>query len=559
VTKPVGPKIEKPIDAKTVFKEADDIPTSSHYWDDAKLTGGQLGSNTGGQYTGPDGQKFYLKKYNNMAQADAEIFSGKIYDMLGIKTPNTKVITKGGEKFLASKWLDDVKPLGHTGLEDFAKANPELMAQLHVVSAFTKNWDVIGLSFDNIALVKGKLHVLDTGGSFTFRAQGGKKDYGAETGLDDFITKNASASVAFKNLYKDTKTLDAALSTAHYLKSNLPYIAKHIPSGISLVDEAVMLKKLDNIITELTAKHTKLTAPAPPKAKPLKAGEKPPYMNDDDWKFLGDWSAKAHSYADGTGIRTEARTFARDWGGSSTSNTTWAPRAHIADAFGFTGEDAYDHEMQLRNRSKYDPTKKQQNGDTYRTAFAHFVKPETTAQIYRENQAILRAKHPSGKVKLYRGIGGYTSGGTELKQLITDAFSKGQPAVVHMNWLNSFTTSKSTAMHWQSASQNGIVFEIEVPIEMVFAETRWLKDHGNPHSESEYILIGTPQGYTLTPDQAHVYTNSSLQFAEVEMLDIRDRDPFHIFWDSSEDEAEFPRSKPLPESEQDWTSGEGWK
>jgi hypothetical protein len=54
------------------------------------------------------------------------------------------------------------------------------MARIFQASVLTGNWDVVGMSYDNVMLGKnGRLAMIDAGGSFKFRAQGGAKAYEA--------------------------------------------------------------------------------------------------------------------------------------------------------------------------------------------------------------------------------------------------------------------------------------------------------------------------------------------------------------------------------------------
>ncbi|MFZ4632026.1 MAG: hypothetical protein ACOYL8_02340 [Patescibacteria group bacterium] len=149
--------------------EAEQITESSF----AKISE-QLGSNRGGWYEdSASKEKFYVKFYKNFDQARVEYIANAIYKKLGINTVESELKTVDNEEAIASSEISGAKSV----YEDEVKQSEEIRSGF-VADAYLANWDVTGASYDN--LVKGedgKMYRIDNGGSLTFRARGGQKEY----------------------------------------------------------------------------------------------------------------------------------------------------------------------------------------------------------------------------------------------------------------------------------------------------------------------------------------------------------------------------------------------
>lgn len=207
--------------------EQEGLPDVSHY----KQVGGQLGSNKGGVFNDPlTNTKHYLKFYRDPDQARSEVAAANVYEKVGAKTLKPRLVSHEGKTAVATSWRDDLKPLSHsdyTNLQDHEKHS--LSKHFHA-AVLTKNWDTVGMGLDNISKDKhGEFHTLDTGGSFSFRAQGGHKDYDHKIGEYD--------SLRDRNMNPD----------AHHVFSKLDH--DHLKSG---QDHAVSLSDHDahNIISD---------------------------------------------------------------------------------------------------------------------------------------------------------------------------------------------------------------------------------------------------------------------------------------------------------------------
>jgi SPP1 gp7 family putative phage head morphogenesis protein len=164
--------------------------------------GGQLGSNSGGVYTSPAGTKHYVKHPDNADQVHAEVAADQLYELMGVQAMGHTHETVNGKASSASEWKD-VTPLGGKGWQNLTDKQVQQAANAYVASALTKNWDVVGLVFDNMGMDKaGNLAIMDTGGSFMFRAQGGPKPFGGDAtpDLKAMLDKSFASGKAFAPL-----------------------------------------------------------------------------------------------------------------------------------------------------------------------------------------------------------------------------------------------------------------------------------------------------------------------------------------------------------------------
>ena len=134
----------------------------------------QLGSNEGGWFENTEtGERLYVKFYQNPDQARAEFVANALYEKLGIPAPRSTVFEMNGRVAVASREIP-----GAEGTDAAAqRASPDVRSGF-VVDAYLANWDVVGLVHDNIVRgADGRMHRVDNGGSLTFRAMGGPKDF----------------------------------------------------------------------------------------------------------------------------------------------------------------------------------------------------------------------------------------------------------------------------------------------------------------------------------------------------------------------------------------------
>jgi len=142
-------------------------------FNDFKQTGVSQGSNQGGTYRGPDGQKWYLKMPNSERQAHNEVIASKFYRAMGFDAVQYEMVDNG---MVASEWREGLPQRSDVGdLRD----NPTVQ-EAFIPSAWIANWDVIGLVTDNCLYdpqAMAEPVLIDFGGAFDTRAMGGQKQF----------------------------------------------------------------------------------------------------------------------------------------------------------------------------------------------------------------------------------------------------------------------------------------------------------------------------------------------------------------------------------------------
>ena len=255
-------------------------PISVDNWE---VTGGnQGGSNEGMKMKDADGQEWYVKFPGDEDQAKAEVLAAKLYGAAGFSAQDAMVVTKGGKMAIASKWEDLKKASSHKAL---AKAKG--MLEGFAVDAWLGNWDVIGLSKDNVQLkADGTIHRVDAGGSLMYRAKGKKKEFGHEvielkTFLDPSTNENSAA------VFKDMTEADIAASVTKVLAISDAKIA-HMVSQYGPGDD-----KAKSELTQTLIKRKEYLAEKYPEAakmlkqakfKPEKISTPPDFLN---WSGVG--------------------------------------------------------------------------------------------------------------------------------------------------------------------------------------------------------------------------------------------------------------------------------
>jgi phage-related protein (TIGR01555 family) len=192
------PNIKPILTSKSVLVE------SADNW--AKI-GPQKGSNPGGLYQDPNGGKWYIKKPATAEHIAQDLLANKLYDAAGLDVPFEKPVMLGGSLAIASSIVENAKPLNEVGATVAEQTQKDLRRGF-AVDAWLANWDVVGLTKDNVLVMNESwLPVrVDTGGTLEFRAQGGKKEFGAEVKEWDTLRDpklNPNSAEVFKNLTKE--------------------------------------------------------------------------------------------------------------------------------------------------------------------------------------------------------------------------------------------------------------------------------------------------------------------------------------------------------------------
>ena len=140
--------------------------------DDLVQTGGQGGSNPGGEFqdTGT-GVKWYLKWPDGDDALRNEALANRLYALAGLDVPETKLVMFRGKLAIASKIIDGLR----VDKAALTAGRVQGAQEFFAVDAWLANWDVVGLSYDNLKLLGKKAVRIDPGGALRYRAQGGLK------------------------------------------------------------------------------------------------------------------------------------------------------------------------------------------------------------------------------------------------------------------------------------------------------------------------------------------------------------------------------------------------
>lgn len=178
-----------------------------------KITG-QKGSQLGGTFQAPNGEKFYVKVSKSEDHARNEVLANSLYRALGVNTPTTELVTIDGQHFPGKEGKLGTQSRILNGTHNLPQMlkDPAYKKELYenfAVDAWLANWDVIGLGFDNIITTfDGKPARLDQGGTLLYRAQGAPKGdaFGDKVTEIDTLrnpSKNSASALAFKDITDD--------------------------------------------------------------------------------------------------------------------------------------------------------------------------------------------------------------------------------------------------------------------------------------------------------------------------------------------------------------------
>lgn len=145
--------------------------------------------------------EYYVKKSKSRSHAANEILANRLYEAAGVPVPDV-VISNDGQ-VIGSKILPSAKPLYDADTEELARVRSNF-----AVDAWLANWDVIGLSKNNIVISDGTPMRIDAGGALLYRAQGDPKGQMFGTSvieLDSFKDPyiNAQAASIFGDVTDD--------------------------------------------------------------------------------------------------------------------------------------------------------------------------------------------------------------------------------------------------------------------------------------------------------------------------------------------------------------------
>ena len=155
-----------------------------------------------------------------------ELLANAIYRELGILVPSAGVTEWSLDGDSAVTAL--TYPMLAGEIRRWNEPNAEL-AEGFVADALLANWDVIGLECDNI-LWQGETPIrLDQGGTFEFRAQGQRKDYGPEPiELETMLGPEGQARGRM-DVTEETISMGAALVVEHLTPTRVEELVSGAP------------------------------------------------------------------------------------------------------------------------------------------------------------------------------------------------------------------------------------------------------------------------------------------------------------------------------------------
>jgi hypothetical protein len=158
--------------------------------------GGQLGYNEGGTFKHKQtGEQYYIKfsSSGNDEQVKSEALANNLYELLGISTLGTSLISFKGKTALKSPWNDNLEtiPIGQMSKEAG-------IMDSFVADAWLANWDVIGPKNDNTQKSGNTIVKIDSGGALKFGGAGGAKAFTSTVNELESLRDPNKAKVAYQ-------------------------------------------------------------------------------------------------------------------------------------------------------------------------------------------------------------------------------------------------------------------------------------------------------------------------------------------------------------------------
>jgi hypothetical protein len=155
--------------------EAPEVGDPTYNTSNWTQVGGQSGSNEGGLFEDPDGNRYYVKKPKSESHARNEALASALYEEAGVRYGSVFLGRDGdGNTVLVSPIVPD----SSDDFKDRYIVDPNVKQSAQedfVVDAWLRNWDSVGLNFDNMITVGDEVYRIDPGGSLLYRAQGAEK------------------------------------------------------------------------------------------------------------------------------------------------------------------------------------------------------------------------------------------------------------------------------------------------------------------------------------------------------------------------------------------------
>jgi hypothetical protein len=182
-------------------------------------------------YKNERNKKWVVKKGSSPEQMKYEAAANAIYEALHIPVPKHYV-----DKTHSALILEYVDGYLLADSPEYEYAKKDLQ-NAFVVDALLANWDVIGLNMDNIVVSSSVGPVrIDNGGTFMYRAQGGKKEFGPIVKELDTM-RNPLISPSAAKIFGELTNKDIREQIRNIIVPNYEEIIAHSPLKIYRVME----------------------------------------------------------------------------------------------------------------------------------------------------------------------------------------------------------------------------------------------------------------------------------------------------------------------------------
>ena len=187
--------------AKVVDQQSKALQQGTKDYDgDLEQVSGKKGSNEGGLFKDKKLETLhYIKWPNSPLRAKVEALTALLYGYAQVPVPLVRTIEFQDKDAVMSDWIDEAAPMTEAQMKQHRDVREGF-----AVDAWLANWDVVGLSGDNIVAGPGNTaYRIDLGGAMLFRAQGKPKEFSGDVGELETLRDpgvNAEAAKVFAGM-----------------------------------------------------------------------------------------------------------------------------------------------------------------------------------------------------------------------------------------------------------------------------------------------------------------------------------------------------------------------
>ena len=166
--------------AKVVDQQSKALQQGTKDYDgDLEQVSGKKGSNEGGLFKDKKLETLhYIKWPNSPLRAKVEALTALLYGYAQVPVPLVRTVKFQDKDAVMSDWIDEAAPMTEAQMKKHRDVRDGF-----AVDAWLANWDVVGLSGDNIVAGPGNTaYRIDLGGAMLFRAQGKPKEFSGDVG-----------------------------------------------------------------------------------------------------------------------------------------------------------------------------------------------------------------------------------------------------------------------------------------------------------------------------------------------------------------------------------------